>query len=52
AILALYTVFLIAEVYLMLKFARKGPSSLKTGRYHFEQNADSVEDKVSRQVEA
>ncbi|EDN56394.1 cytochrome D ubiquinol oxidase, subunit I [Vibrio antiquarius] len=52
AILALYTVFLVAEVYLMLKFARKGPSSLKTGRYHFEQNADSVEDKVSRQVEA
>ncbi|MBY7666509.1 MULTISPECIES: cytochrome ubiquinol oxidase subunit I [Vibrio] len=52
AILALYTVFLIAEVYLMVKFARKGPSSLKTGRYHFEQNANSVEDKVSRQVEA
>jgi cytochrome d ubiquinol oxidase subunit I len=52
AILALYTAFLIAEVYLMVKFARKGPSSLKTGRYHFEQNADSVEDKVSRQVEA
>ncbi|MGF1712135.1 cytochrome ubiquinol oxidase subunit I [Vibrio kagoshimensis] len=51
AILALYTVFLIAEVYLMLKFARKGPSSLKTGRYHFEQEASSVEDKVSRQVE-
>ncbi|UJF20165.1 cytochrome ubiquinol oxidase subunit I [Vibrio sp. SS-MA-C1-2] len=38
AIFALYTVFLIAEVYLMVKFARKGPSSLKTGRYHFEQN--------------
>ncbi|MDQ2164756.1 MULTISPECIES: cytochrome ubiquinol oxidase subunit I [Vibrio] len=52
AILALYTVFLIAEVYLMVKFARKGPSSLKTGRYHFEQNANSVEDRVSRQVEA
>ena len=52
AILALYTLFLIAEVYLMLKFARKGPSSLKTGRYHFEQNGHSVEDKVSRQVEA
>jgi len=51
AILALYTVFLIAEVYLMLKFARKGPSSLKTGRYHFEQSDNSVEDKVSRSVE-
>ncbi len=33
AILALYAVFLIAEVYLMLKFARKGPSSLKTGPF-------------------
>ncbi|MDN3609622.1 cytochrome ubiquinol oxidase subunit I [Vibrio ostreicida] len=52
AILALYTVFLIAEVYLMLKFARKGPSSLKTGRYHFEQNGNTVEDTVNRQVEA
>ncbi|MEZ9232559.1 cytochrome ubiquinol oxidase subunit I [Vibrio amylolyticus] len=52
AIVALYTVFLIAEVYLMLKFARLGPSSLKTGRYHFEQNGQSAEDKVSRQVEA
>ncbi|MFY2509075.1 cytochrome ubiquinol oxidase subunit I [Vibrio pectenicida] len=52
AILALYTVFLIAEVYLMLKFARKGPSSLKTGRYHFEQEDVSAEDKVSRQVDA
>ncbi|MGL6053917.1 MAG: cytochrome ubiquinol oxidase subunit I, partial [Vibrio metschnikovii] len=52
AILALYTLFLIAEVYLMLKFIRKGPSSLKTGRYHFEQNGSSLEDKVNRQVEA
>lgn len=52
AIIALYTVFLIAEVYLMVKFARKGPSSLKTGRYHFEQNDETVENKVSRQVEA
>jgi len=51
-IIALYTVFLIAEVYLMVKFARKGPSSLKTGRYHFEQEVNSVEDKVNRQVEA
>lgn len=51
AILALYTIFLIAEVYLMVKFARKGPSSLKTGRYHFEQGAESVQDQVNRQVE-
>ncbi|MCX8957166.1 cytochrome bd-I ubiquinol oxidase subunit CydA [Erwinia psidii] len=35
-ICGLYTLFLIAEMYLMFKFARLGPSSLKTGRYHFE----------------
>ncbi|SJN55953.1 Cytochrome bd-I ubiquinol oxidase subunit 1 [Vibrio ruber DSM 16370] len=52
AILALYTAFLVAEVYLMVKFARKGPSSLKTGRYHFEQNGTSATDQVNRQVEA
>ncbi|WP_158781621.1 cytochrome ubiquinol oxidase subunit I [Pantoea sp. BAV 3049] len=37
-ICGLYTLFLIAEMYLMFKFARLGPSSLKTGRYHFEQS--------------
>ncbi len=37
ALVALYTVFLVVEVYLMLKFVRLGPSSLHTGRYHFEQ---------------
>ncbi len=47
----LYTCFLIAELYLMVKFARKGPSSLKTGRYHFEQN-DDAQSKLGRQVEA
>ncbi|MGF1762917.1 cytochrome ubiquinol oxidase subunit I [Aliivibrio kagoshimensis] len=52
AIIALYTVFLIAEAYLMVKFARKGPSSLKTGRYHFEQQSDNAESKFDRQVEA
>ncbi|MFB2637863.1 cytochrome ubiquinol oxidase subunit I [Shewanella bicestrii] len=31
-----YTVLLVIEIFLMLKFARLGPSSLKTGRYHFE----------------
>lgn len=31
-----YTVLLIAELYLMIHFARLGPSSLHTGRYHFE----------------
>jgi len=38
-ICGLYTLFLVAEMYLMFKFARLGPSSLKTGRYHFEQSA-------------
>ncbi|GAA0514572.1 cytochrome ubiquinol oxidase subunit I [Tatumella terrea] len=38
-ICGLYTLFLIAEMYLMFKFARLGPSSLKTGRYHHEQLA-------------
>ncbi|MCG7586476.1 cytochrome ubiquinol oxidase subunit I [Photobacterium sp. OFAV2-7] len=51
AIIALYTVFLIAEMYLMIKFARLGPSSLKTGRYHFE-TTDAPQNVVSRQVEA
>lgn len=31
-----YTFLLIIELYLMFKFARKGPSSLGTGRYHDE----------------
>jgi len=39
AIIALYTIFLIVEVYLMLKFVRRGPSSLHTGRYHFEEES-------------
>ncbi len=31
-----YTALLIVEMYLMIKFAKQGPSSLHTGRYHFE----------------
>ena len=38
-ICALYTVFLIVEMYLMFKYGRLGPSALKTGRYYFEQSA-------------
>ncbi len=34
-----YTILAIIEFYLMFKFARLGPSSLHTGRYHFEQSA-------------
>ena len=29
-------------MWLMFHFARKGPSSLHTGRYHFEQGAGGV----------
>ncbi len=34
-----YTVLLVAEMYLMIKFAKQGPSSLHTGRYHGEHGA-------------
>ena len=34
--LGFYSLLLVIEVYLMVKFARLGPSSLGTGRYHFE----------------
>ena len=37
ALVAFYSVLLVIEMYLMIKFARIGPSSLHTGRYHFEQ---------------
>ena len=37
ALIAFYSVLLVIEMYLMIKFARLGPSSLHTGRYHFEQ---------------
>jgi len=39
AIMALYLLLFIAEMYLMIRFARKGPSSLHTGQYHFETNS-------------
>jgi len=37
AIVMLYTAFMIAAAYLMVKYVRLGPSSLHTGRYFFEQ---------------
>ncbi|QLK87451.1 cytochrome ubiquinol oxidase subunit I [Arsenophonus endosymbiont of Aphis craccivora] len=43
-ICGLYTLFLVIELFLMFKFARKGPSSLKTGRYHYEQQNISAQD--------
>lgn len=33
---SLYFALLAVELYLMFKFARKGPSSIHTGKYHFE----------------
>lgn len=35
--LGFYTFLLIVELFLMFKYTRLGPSSLHTGRYHFEQ---------------
>jgi cytochrome d ubiquinol oxidase subunit I len=37
AVALLYSGFLICAGYLMVKFVRLGPSSLHTGRYHYEQ---------------
>jgi cytochrome d ubiquinol oxidase subunit I len=34
-----YTLLLVVELYLMIKYARLGPSSLGQGRYHFESAA-------------
>ena len=34
--IAFYTALLVVEMYLMFKYARLGPSSLGTGRYHKE----------------
>ncbi|MDP1244294.1 cytochrome bd-I ubiquinol oxidase subunit CydA, partial [Klebsiella pneumoniae] len=42
-ICCLYTLFLVSELFLMFKFALKGPSSLKTGRYHFEQSSSAIQ---------
>lgn len=35
-VFVLYSIFLCIEAFLMVKFAKRGPSVLKTGRYHFE----------------
>jgi len=37
-----YTILAVIEIYLMFKFARLGPSSLHTGRYHFEKSIAGV----------
>ncbi|WP_299599425.1 cytochrome ubiquinol oxidase subunit I [uncultured Microbulbifer sp.] len=41
AIIAFYTALAVIEVYLMLRFTRLGPSSLGTGKYHFELNPET-----------
>jgi cytochrome d ubiquinol oxidase subunit I len=38
AFIIYYTVLLIIELFLITKYVRLGPSSLQTGRYHFEKN--------------
>lgn len=44
-ICGLYSLFLVVEMFLMFKFARLGPSSLKTGRYHFETTTDLTQNR-------
>ena len=39
--IVVYTLLMVIEMKLMFHFARKGPSSLKTGRYYFEKQAAS-----------
>ncbi len=41
ALIAFYTTLLVVEMYLMIRFAKIGPSSLHTGRYHFELTGDA-----------
>lgn len=41
-----YTGLLIIEIYLMQKFARLGPSSLHTGRYHHEQPGHTADQNI------
>ena len=37
AFIVVYAILFVIEMWLMIKFAKIGPSSLHTGRYHFEQ---------------
>ena len=43
SIIGFYTALLIVEVFLMLRFVRIGPSSLKTGKYYFEKHENQQE---------
>lgn len=42
-----YSIFAIVELWLMVKYAKLGPSSLHTGRYHFEQKSTLTNASVS-----
>ncbi|EGA68923.1 cytochrome d ubiquinol oxidase subunit I [Vibrio sinaloensis DSM 21326] len=42
----LYTAFLCIEMFLMVRFAKLGPSALKTGRYHHEKNQEKTLDQL------
>jgi len=42
-LIGFYTFLLVIEIYLMIRFARLGPSSLHTGRYHHERAAGGGE---------
>ncbi len=42
AFVAFYSVLLVAEMYLMVKFSRQGPGSLGTGRYYAERETSHV----------
>ncbi|EXF45507.1 cytochrome d ubiquinol oxidase, subunit I [Pseudomonas sp. BAY1663] len=48
ALVGFYSLLLVVEMFLMIRFARLGPSSLHTGRYHFEQGAVAVADAPSQ----
>jgi cytochrome d ubiquinol oxidase subunit I len=37
-----YTALLVVELYLIVKYVREGPSSLGTGRYHFERDPSGI----------
>jgi cytochrome d ubiquinol oxidase subunit I len=40
--ISLYTVFLVIEMFLMMKYIKLGPSSLHKNRYHFELGGGDV----------
>ncbi|PKG38507.1 cytochrome ubiquinol oxidase subunit I [Psychromonas sp. Urea-02u-13] len=52
SIASFYTVLLVIELFLMFKFARLGPSSLKTGKYHFEQLENQIEPQLEVKQES